>query len=245
MYGLSVLPSFAGILLILCGILGILIFVRWERGTECPLFDVGLFRRNTVFALSNLAALINYSATFALTFLISLYLQYIKELSPQNTGLIIAAQPVMQAIISPLAGRLSDRIEPRTTTSLGMALASLGLFMFIFINEKTSLSFIVLNLMLAGISVALFASPNANAIMSSVDKKYLGVASGTMAAMRITGQMLSMGIAMLIFALFIGQVQITPPYYHQFLKSVKAIFTIFTFLCLGGVFASMTRGKLR
>ena len=94
-------------------------------------------------------------------------------------------------------------------------------------------------------SVAFFVSPNANAIMSSVDKKYLGVASGTMAAMRITGQMLSMGIAMLIFALFIGQVQITPPYYHQFLKSVKAIFTIFTFLCLGGIFASITRGKLR
>lgn len=245
MYGLSVLPSFAGILLIISGILGILIFVRWERGTECPLFDMDLFRGNTVFALSNLAALINYSATFALTFLMSLYLQYIKGLSPQNAGLMIASQPVMQAIISPLAGRLSDRIEPRITTSLGMAMTFLGLFMFIFINEKTSLSFIVLNLMLVGFSVALFVSPNANAIMSSVDKKYLGVASGTMATMRMTGQVLSMGIAMLIFALFIGQVQITPPCYHQFLKGVKTIFTIFTFLCLGGIFASMTRGKLR
>ena len=81
--------------------------------------------------------------------------------------------------------------------------------------------------------------------MSSVEKKFYGVASGTLATMRLTGQMLSMGIAMLIFALYIGRVQITPEYYLLFVKSVKLIFAIFAILCFGGIFASLTRGKVR
>ena len=245
MYGFSVLPTALGIWLIMAGILGILIFVRWEMGIESPLLDVNLFRNNTVFALSNLAALINYSATFALTFLLSLYLQYIKGLSPQDAGLIIAVQPIMQAVFSPLAGRLSDRVEPRITTSLGMGLTFLGLSLFSFINEETPLSYIIFNLMLVGLSIALFSSPNANAIMSSVEKKYFGVASGIMATMRTTGQMISMCIVMLVFALFIGNVQITPPYYPVFLRCVKVMFVVFALLCFGGIFASMARGRLR
>ncbi len=245
MYGFSVLPASLGAWLIGGGVLGIIAFVRWEMGTKYPLLDVNLFRDNRVFALSNLAALINYSATFALTFLMSLYLQYIKGLSPQNAGLIMAAQPIMQTLFSPFAGMLSDRFEPRISTSLGMSLTCLGLLLFAFIDEKTSLTYIVPDLMLVGFSVALFSSPNANAIMSSVEQKYFGVASGTMATMRLTGQMFSMGISMLIFALLIGNVQIMPPYYHLFLKSIKTIFAIFTFLCAVGIFASLSRGKLR
>jgi EmrB/QacA subfamily drug resistance transporter len=245
MYGFSVLPAMLGAWLILGGAVGIMAFVRWEMGTRYPLLDVNLFRENRVFAMSNLAALINYSGTFAITFLMSLYLQYIKALNPQDAGLIMAAQPIVQTLFSPFAGMLSDRFEPRISTSLGMGLTCIGLLMFSFIDEKTGLSYIVPDLMLIGFSVALFSSPNANAIMSSVEKKYFGVASGTMATMRLTGQMFSMGICMLIFALFIGNVQIMPPYYHLFLKSIKTIFTIFACLCAGGIFASLSRGKLR
>ncbi len=75
---------------------------------------------NRVFLFSNLAALINYSATFAVTFLISLYLQYIKKLSPQAAGLVLVSQPLMQAVLSTFTGRLSDRVEPRVVSSMGM-----------------------------------------------------------------------------------------------------------------------------
>ncbi len=53
-----------------------------------------------------------------------------------------------------------------------------------------------------GIGFALFSSPNSNAIMSSVEKKHLGVASGVVGTMRMVGQMLSMGIAMMLLARF-------------------------------------------
>lgn len=245
MYGLGALPSAGGAALILAGVLGLLLFIGWETRTESPILDMRLFRGNPVFALSNLAALINYSATSAVGFLLSLYLQYIKALSPQEAGLVLIAQPVIMAILSPFAGRLSDKVEPRIVASAGMSLAVAGLLLLNFVTAETSLAFIIVALLLLGFSFALFSSPNTNAVMSSVEKKSYGVASATLGTMRLTGQMLSMGIAMVIFAVYMGKVQIMPEYYPAFLTSIRVAFTIFAVLCLGGVFASLARGKVR
>ena len=245
MYGFSLVPALPGAWLILLGVLGILAFVRWETRASSPVLNMSLFRHNTVFAFSNLAALINYSATSAVGFLLSLYLQYVKVLSPQNAGLVLVSQPVMMAIFSPLAGRLSDRIEPRIVASAGMALTTAGLLPFIFLNERTPLEFIVASLVLLGFGFALFSSPNTNAVMSSVEHRFYGVASATLGTMRLTGQMLSMGIAMLILAVYVGKVQITPPYYALFLTSLKTAISVFAVLCFLGIFASLARGKVR
>jgi MFS family permease len=158
---------------------------------------------------------------------------------------VLVSQPVVQAIFSPFAGRLSDRIEPRIVASIGMAFTFLGLFLFTFLNERTPLEFILASLILLGFGFALFSSPNTNAVMSSVENRFYGVASGILGTMRLIGQMLSMGIVMLIFALYIGRVEITPEYYPAFLRSVKIAFFIFAFLCFGGIFASLARGKVR
>jgi len=206
---------------------------------------MNLFRNNRAFTFSNLAALINYSATFAVAFLISLYLQYVKGFEPQSAGFILVAMPAVQAIFSPLAGRLSDRIEPRVIASVGMALTTVGLVLFIFLDGKTPLEFIIGTLMLMGFGFALFSSPNTNAVMSSAPRNAYGVASATLATMRQVGMVFSMGVAMLMFALYIGRVQITPEHYLLFLESMKISFTIFAILCFGGIFASLARGKIR
>ncbi len=245
MYGFSLLPALSGVGLILIGVLGALIFVKWETKVKTPVLDINLFKNNTVFAFSNLAALINYSATSAVGFLLSLYLQYIKGLNPQNAGLILISQPLIQAIFSPFAGRLSDKIEPRIVASLGMTFTVVGIFLFTFLNEKTAMKFIVTSLIFLGFGFALFSSPNTNAVMSSVKKRFYGVASGTLGTMRLIGQMFSMGIVMSVFAVYIGKVQITPQYYPLFLKSIKLAFIIFAVLCFCGIFASLARGKIR
>ena len=126
-----------------------------------------------------------------------------------------------------------------------MTLTFFGLFLFTFLNERTPLEFILTCLILLGFGFALFSSPNTNAVMSSVEKRFYGVASGILGTMRLIGQMLSMGIVMLIFALYIGRVKITPEYYPAFLRSAKIAFFIFAFLCFGGIFASLARGKVR
>ena len=244
-YGFTLLPAMSGVGLIIGGIIGLSAFVRWEMRTRSPVIDVNLFRNSKAFTLSNLAALINYSATFAITFLISLYLQYVKGFNPGSAGLILVAMPAMQAIFSPLAGRLSDRIEPRLIASAGMVLTTVGLVLFIFLNEETSLKLIIGNLILIGFGFALFVSPNTNAVMSSAPKTAYGVASAVLATMRQVGMVLSMGIAMLMFTLYIGRVQITPEYYPFFQQSMKTAFIIFAVLCFGGIFASLARGKVR
>ena len=244
-YGLSLLPSLNSVWMILAGLAGMIIFVKWENHIKYPVFDVSLFKRNRVFAFSNLAALIHYSATFAVTFLLSFYLQYIKLFDPQITGIILMSQPITMALFSPYAGKLSDRIEPRIIATIGMSITCSMLLALSFIQEYTSLVYIISCLLLLGFGYALFSSPNMNAIMGSVEKKFLGIASGSVGTMRVLGQLFSMGVATLVISIFVGRVQITESSYTNLLYSIKVSFLIFCIICFGGIFASLTRGNIR
>jgi MFS family permease len=242
MVGFSELPDAAGIGLVLAGGGGLAAFLVMETRTEHPLLSVNLFRKNTVFAMSNAAALINYSATFATGFLLSLYLQFVKGFSPAGAGLILVAQPILMAAISPYAGRLADKIEPRLLASGGMTLSAAGLFMLIFIGDETAMIYIVAALVVLGAGFGFFSSPNTAAVMGAVERRQYGVAAATLGTMRLVGQMFSLGIAILLFAVFIGRVQISPAVHDEFLISLRVAFGLFTALCIGGVFASMARG---
>ncbi|MDI6875440.1 MAG: MFS transporter [Methanomicrobiales archaeon] len=243
--GFTLLPEIGGIALAAAGTAGLLLFFAVEARQKSPVLHVNLFLRNRVFAFSNLAALINYSATFAVTFFLSLYLQYIGGFTPQTAGLILVSQPLVMATLSPYAGRLSDRVEPRIVSSAGMAVIAVGLFLLTFLNPDTPLLYLVGCLVLLGLGFAFFSSPNTNAIMSSVEKRFYSVASGTLGTMRLLGQMLSMAIAVLIFAVYLGRVQITPELSAQFLMVVHTAFAVFTVLCIFGVVFSSVRGAVR
>ncbi len=245
MYGFSLLPDTTGAWLILVSIAAIIAFSVWETRAKNPVLDMNLFRHNTVFTLSVVAALINYSATFAVAFFLSLYLQYVKGFDPEVAGVILVAQPAVMAFFSPFAGRLSDRIEPRIVASAGMAFTTVGLFLLSFLDKTTSIGFIIASLIILGFGFALFSSPNTNAVMSSVEKKFYGIASAALGTMRLTGQMLSMGIATLILAIYIGKAEIAPQYYPSFLAGEKVAFMIFGSVCFVGIFASLARGKVR
>jgi EmrB/QacA subfamily drug resistance transporter len=241
MLGFSLLPSAAGIVLLVAGTVLIAGFVRRQLRLPYPLLDMAMFTHNRVFAYSNLAALINYSATFAVTFFLSLYLQYIKGFTPEYAGFLLVIQPVVMACCSPAAGRLSDRIDSGTIASAGMALTALGLVLLVFTGATTPISTFVVILVILGVGLGIFSSPNTNAIMGSVDKKRYGVASGTLGTMRLVGQMLSMGIAMMILAVLVGDVQITETLYPQFIESMRWCFAIFAVLCIAGILFSLVR----
>jgi len=208
-----------------------------------PIFNIQLFASNRLFAFSNLAALINYATTFAITFLLSLYLQYVLGLSPRDAGMILITQPVMMAIVASISGRLSDRHDPRILASAGMGVIVGGLIMLTFLTEYSSITYLVVILAIVGFGFGMFSSPNTNAIMGSVDKKYLGVASATVGTMRLTGQMMSMGIATLILQLFIGSNPISAHYSTQFISSMRTTFIVFVILCILGIFSSLARGR--
>jgi MFS family permease len=244
-YGLTLLPSTAGILLMVSGLLVLGVFVWWVQRTPAPIIDLSLFTKSPVFLFSNLAALINYAVVFAVGFLLSLYLQYNRCIDPQTTGLILIAQPVVQMIVSPIAGHYSDTIEPRYLATAGMAFTTLGLSMLMLVSPTTPILVIIAGLLILGFGYGLFSSPNTNAIMSSVDVRHLGIASGMVSTMRSIGQMLSLAIAMLIFSAVIGTVQITPAVYPQLQQSVNIAFMVFFVLGLIGIWASFARGRTR
>ena len=243
--GFSTLPGTTGSALIAAGCLAAFLFVFWGSWVKHPVLDVNLFRRNRVFAYSNLAALIHYSATFAIAFLLSLYLQYVKGMSPQDAGAVILVQPFMMMLFSPLTGRLSDLVEPRVVATIGMTITTAGLAGLAFLRADTDIWLIIWALTVIGIGYAFFSSPNTNAVMSSVDARTYGVASGTVGTMRLLGQVFSMGIATVLFAVLIGREQIVPSLHDEFMTAVNVAFAIFTVLCLLGIPASMARGSLR
>jgi len=243
MFGFSKLPDSSAIILTLAGLLGLVFFTFKELRTRFPVFNIELFTTNRLFAFSNLAALINYATTFAITFLLSLYLQYVLQLPPRDAGMILITQPLLMALVASISGRLSDRYDPRILSSAGMGVIVGGLVMLSFLNKETSLWYLVLNLAIVGFGFGLFSSPNTNAIMGSVQKKHLGIASATVGTMRLTGQMISMGIATLILQIFIGNEPISVEHADQFISSMRTTFLIFIILCTLGVFASLARGK--
>lgn len=243
-YGATRLPSLLGVVLLCGGILLFYAFFRHQLSARYPVFDMHLFTENKTFAFSSLAALLNYSATFAVTFLLSLYLQYIKGMSPQAAGSLLMAQPVMMALLSPWAGRLSDRIEPRLPATGGMSLTVIGVSVFITLGPATSIYIILANLILLGTGFALFSSPNMSAIMGAVTKQHYGLASGAVATMRLLGQMLSMAMATVVLALLIGRAPITADNHDLFLQSIQVTFTLSALLCLAGVYFSWFRGSL-
>jgi MFS family permease len=243
MYGFSKLPSLAGWIFLGSGVLLGSLFIVYEKFISNPVFDIRLILQNRVFAFSGIAALIHYSATSATGFFISLYLQYLKGLDARAAGLIMISQPVMMTLLSPLAGKLSDKYNPGKIASAGMGLTATGLVMLCFVNRDTSISLIVSLLVIMGIGFALFSSPNSNAIMSSVEKKHLGVASGVVGTMRMVGQMLSMGLAMMLLAIYIGKEAINPDNYTGLIAVMRTGFLIFSALCILGIFASLARNN--
>jgi len=244
-YGLTSLPAVHGLWLILIGVGGMVVFAWWEGCTQMPIFDPAIFKGNIVFAFSNIATLINFSATFAIHFLLSMYLQYIKGLSPQIAGLILVTLPAIQTVLSPIIGRLADRINPQILAAVGMALTTTGLGLLLFLGQNTPLLFVVFVLFILGLGFTSFFAPNMLAVMGSVERKHYGVASATVATMRQIGMTLSMAITTLISALYIGGAEVTPEYFSPFLRSLKASYGVFAALSFCAVFASLAGVKIR
>ena len=244
-YGSSQIPSIEGWVLMGGAILLLLFFWRYESRTKSPMLDTRLFSHNRLFTYSSLSALINYTSTFAIVFFLSLYLQKVQGLSPRDAGAVIVAQPTMMALFSPIVGRLSDKIQPRYFATTGMAMCTTGLAMLAFLGSSTAIWIIVAILIWVGLGFALFSSPNMNTIMSSVERRQYGQASGLASSMRVFGQIISMSIVTLIFSLLFGSRSIEEVPNPVFLQAMRWGFIIFALIGVPGVYFSFNRGNLK
>ena len=239
--GLAKATTPTGLALLAAALLLGVAFYRVERRHPSPLLPVSLLASNRVFASSNLAALINYSATYAVGFLLSLYLQYIRGYEPAAAGTLLLVQPVIQIFVAPVAGRLADRIRPGLIAAGGLALSAACLFGLAALSETTPVAAIIVILAVLGVGVGLFSSPNTTAVMGSVGKRYYGSASAMVAMMRSLGMMMSMGLVLVVFAVIMGSTVVTPAIFPEFLASVNLIFLVFAVLSVFGIFLSLKK----
>ena len=243
LYGLSEMSKQAiGVYLLIAGIICMIIFVVQERRTAQPMLEVGLFVGNRAFSFSNLAALMHYAATFAVTFLMSLYLQVVCGLTAPEAGGVLLLQFIVMAMLSPKAGILSDRIAPGKVASVGMAINCICLFVLSTLNEDSSLFLVGGILMAVGVGYALFTSPNNNAIMGAIDNRFYGIASSLLATMRLIGQAVSMAIVTIVID--VNEVKsLSGADNDGLLVAMTIIYRIFAGICLLGIWASLARNR--
>ena len=242
MYGLSEIgKGWMPMLWISVGLIFGVFFLRRELRAEEPAVDVRLFHQNIGYGFSNLSALLNYGATFAISYLVSIYLQVVQGFSSQATGLIMIAQPAIMAGLSPVAGKLSDRISPFKLSSAGMALCAAGTGLFIFLNQGSSLWIVIAALVITGLGFALFSSPNTNAVMSCVEENDYGVASSILATMRSIGHTLSMVVVTVIVTIYMQDASLAEASPETLIQVNRVAFIIFTGICTIGVFVSLKR----
>ena len=237
-YGFTVINTFTGLALLIVGLAFLISFAYYEMRCDNPVFEVRLLK-NSRFSSSNIASLISYLATFVITYVLTYHFQYIMGFDSQLSGLLLIVTPVTMAILAPIAGRLSDRIDPQKLAAIGMGFVTVAIGILCFLSESTPLYLILIAMFLQGIGYGLFSTPNTNAIMSSVPKEETSTASATLASMRVIGQTLSLGMLTVIFAAIMGSVAIVPKYYPLLMESSRMSCIVSVILCVIAVIASL------
>lgn len=242
MYGLSAITGgLIPVIITAAGLLLAVMFVRHELKVKSPVVQVRMFSHNIAYSFSNLAALMNYGATFAITYLLSIYLQVVMGYSSQAAGLILIVQPALMAILSPRAGKLSDRISPFKLASAGMGLCAAGVLICAFLETGSTLAMVIVALAVTGIGFAMFSSPNTNAVMACVEKQDYGVASSILATMRSVGHTLSMVIVTIVVNLYMGSQALEKADPQLLVKTMHTAFLIYAGICVAGIFVSLKR----
>ena len=195
--------------------------------------------RNVKYTSSNIASLISYFATFVVTYILNYHLQYLNGFSPETTGLILIVTPLIMAIGAPIAGRLSDKINPQILAAIGMIIVSIALVILCFLDETTPLYMIFISMILQGVGFSLFSTPNNNVILGSVDKKDIATASASLSTVRTIGQSFSLGLLTLVFAYIMGNVPIIPQHYPQLILSSQITMILSTILCIIAILLSL------
>ncbi|MGM0653870.1 MAG: MFS transporter [Thermodesulfobacteriota bacterium] len=218
-------------------------FAIFEYRHHSPILDIHLLLGNRVLTFSNIATGINYAASFGLTFFFSLYLQVVKGMSAQATGFVLVVQPIIQAVLSPLSGTLSDKISPAKLSTAGMAICAAGLGFAAVLDQDAGTRQVLVVLIIMGLGFAAFSTANMTTVMGSVGSRHYGIASSLVATMRSIGMLTAMTITTLLLSIFMGDAEISTATAPGFLKTMHTAFIIFALLSLVGIIFSMARVK--
>ena len=237
-YGFTNLMNTVGWVCVIIGLCLLIIFAYYELNVESPAFNMRLFK-NMKFTSSNIAALCSYLAIAAITTILNYHFQYVRNWDAQLTGIMLIITPIIMALIAPNAGKLSDKIHPQKLAAFGMSIATVTLLILLFLDANTPIYLIVVAMILQGVGMGLFTTPNTNGIMSSVPPKETPNASAAQSAMRTIGQTMSLGLLTLVFAWIMGSLKLSSEHADLIVQCSQIVCMICTVVCIVAIFASL------
>ena len=237
-YGFSDLLSLFGQISIIIGVVFLIIFGVYESKIELPVFNIKLFK-NRRFSSYNLSGFFCFFAFAVYDVFFNYYFQYVKGWDPQMTGFMLIIPPILIGIISPFAGKLSDKTNPQKISTVGLTLILISIISMIFLNMNTPAYILILSMVILATGTGLFSVPNTNAIVSSVSEENASYASATQITLRSCGQTLSLGILTLVCSMVLGNLPLSTEYAGLILNSANIISVICTILCVIAILFSI------
>lgn len=237
--GTSLGAGWFGPVTLIAGLFGVVLFIYMQDKSKHPLVELTLFKERRDFSDAALVQLINYAGTFGIVFLFSLYMQSVKGFSPQDAGLVLVIQPIVQAVLSPLCGRLADRFSPRIMALLGMMACTAGTIMGAMVTAQTGLYYLYTMFVVLGIGFALFSSPNMMILMSSVPSSRYGFASAISGGLRTMGMVISMVIIAIFISTIMGKAPVSPESATEYLTVMRLSLISLSILCVVAVLISL------
>ncbi len=187
-------------LIVITLIFGALFYFR-DKKINYPLIDLNLFKIKT-FTFGNVAVMTSYMCMFTNAILLPFFLQEIVKYNAFVTGLLILPYSIASSVIAPFAGSYSGKHGSKTLTTIGPTIYIIALIIFTTFNTGTPMWEIVMASIIMGIGNGCFQSPSNNAIITSVPKGELGVASGILSLSRNVGNILGVAITITLFDTF-------------------------------------------
>jgi Na+/melibiose symporter-like transporter len=179
-------------------------FVRHSLKAAYPLVNFTLVVQNFIYSRALLASVFMYSGNYGLVFLMGLFLQYNRGLTPTQAGQLLMLQAIVMALFAPLAGRLSDRWGSRLLATGGCLVIGLGQSVLMFVDSAMPILLIGGALMIIGLGHGLFSTPNNSSALGTIPESRLGIASALLNQSRLMGQLLGTAIVSFLMALIIG-----------------------------------------
>jgi len=237
-YGLTVIHTLTGAILIVISIILFALFGIWELKVKDPMYPVKILK-NREFTFASIAAILCSFATFAILYIVTYHLQIIKELPTDYTGLITMLLPISMAVSTVIAGRLSDKFNPRLIASSGLGIILIALVILSILDKNTTLFVIIIAIILQGIGYGMFISPNTNIVVSALPSKLSSIASATVSTTRVIGESLSLSMKTLIFAIIMGSLAIAPENSLSLILSSQIVTILASIVCVFAILFSL------
>ena len=212
------------------GVVLLILFVHMQKNTRYPIINIDLFTKAKTFSLGLMAMMVNFGATTAFVYFSTMYFQQVRGFTPLIAGFFLLFKSAAQFSVAPFSGRLADKVHPEYIILIGLFLCTASLVTTAYLNENSSIYYILSTLFISGVGISIFSSPCTVSSLKEIPPKEMAVASSLTATARSMGILASQIIVSLAISHYLGKQTVNPDTIPLFLSSMK-----FSFLLMSGI----------